>query len=124
MADRMCLRDRPAPFSPGVMGMKTLVATTTSSRLEVLGQQPSGGHLAGPLGVGVGRVEEGDAAFDGRPDDGLGCVLVEDPGPVAVVAEAHHAEADPGHPQAGRPRFTYCTGTSEGRGRTDDAAGI
>ena len=34
MADRMCLRDRPPPFSPGVMGMKTLVATTISSRLR------------------------------------------------------------------------------------------
>src|SRR5437588_11404997 len=32
MADRMCLRDRPPPFSPVVMGMNTLVATTASSR--------------------------------------------------------------------------------------------
>src|SRR5437588_8054502 len=36
MADRMCLRDRPPPFSPGVMGMNTLVATTTSSRPRYL----------------------------------------------------------------------------------------
>ena len=37
MAERMCLRESPAPFSPGVMGMNTLVATTTSSRLRNLG---------------------------------------------------------------------------------------
>src|SRR5277367_5443456 len=28
----MCLRPSPPPFSPGVIGMNTLVATTTSSR--------------------------------------------------------------------------------------------
>ncbi len=33
--DRMCLRDRPPPFSPGVTGMNTLVAMTTSSRLSI-----------------------------------------------------------------------------------------
>ena len=32
IAERMCLRDRPPPFSPGVIGMNTLVAMTTSSR--------------------------------------------------------------------------------------------
>ena len=97
----MCFRDRPPPFSPGVTGMQTLVATTISSRLEELGQQPTGGHLARPARVGVGRVEEGDAALDGGPHDRLGPVLVEHPGPVAVVAEAHHPEAHPGHPQTG-----------------------
>src|SRR4029453_3252453 len=30
----MCLRDSPPPFSPGVIGMNTLVAITTSSRLS------------------------------------------------------------------------------------------
>jgi hypothetical protein len=39
MADRMCLRDSPPPFSPGVIGMNTLVATTTSSRLRNLGSR-------------------------------------------------------------------------------------
>ena len=68
---------------------------------EVLGEQSSGGHLAGAARVGVGGVEEGDASFDRGPHDGLGLVLVEDPGPIAVVPEAHHPEAHPGHPQAG-----------------------
>jgi hypothetical protein len=35
MAERMCLRDRPPPFSPGVTGMKTLVAITTSSLVSI-----------------------------------------------------------------------------------------
>ncbi len=35
--ERMCLRPSPLPFSPGVTGMKTLVATTASSRLRYLG---------------------------------------------------------------------------------------
>ncbi len=39
MADRTCLRDRPPPFSPGVMGMNTLVATTTSSRVRNFGSR-------------------------------------------------------------------------------------
>ena len=37
MPARMCLRERPPPFSPGVIGMKTLVATTISSRLRYFG---------------------------------------------------------------------------------------
>ena len=105
MADRMCLRDSPPPFSPGVIGMNTLVAMTTSSRLNILGQQPPRGHLAGALRVGVGGVEEGDAAFDRGPDDRLGLLLVEHPRPVAVVAEAHHPEADP------RPAHRSCRGS-------------
>ena len=32
----MCLRERPPPFSPGVIGMNTLVASTTSSRVRSL----------------------------------------------------------------------------------------
>ena len=39
MADRMCLRESPPPFSPGVIGMKTLVATTISSRPRNLGSK-------------------------------------------------------------------------------------
>ena len=36
MPDRMCLRDSPPPFSPGVTGMNTLVAMTISSRVSIL----------------------------------------------------------------------------------------
>ena len=101
MPDRMCLRDSPPPFSPGVIGMKTLVATTSSSRLRNFGsRRPVATSLAPPR-VGVGGVEEGDAAFDGGPDDRLGRVLVEHPGAVGVVAEAHHAEAHARDAQSG-----------------------
>ncbi len=49
MPARMCLRDRPPPFSPGVTGMKTLVATTISSRLRYLGSsRPVATSLAPP----------------------------------------------------------------------------
>ena len=99
------MRDRPPPFSPGVIGMNTLVATTISSRLEVLGEQPAGGHFAGSPGVGVGGVEEGDATLDRGPDDGFGLVLVQYPRPIAVVAVAHHPEAHPRDPQAGLPEI-------------------
>ncbi len=34
----MCLRDRPPPFGPGVIGMNTLVAITASSRERYLGR--------------------------------------------------------------------------------------
>ena len=101
MPERMCLRDSPPPFSPGVIGMNTLVAMTASSRVRNLGTSRAGGHLAGAARVGVGRVEEGDPTFDGGLDDRLGRVLVDHPGAVAVVAEAHHAQADPRDPQAG-----------------------
>ena len=33
IASMMCLRDRPRAFGPGPIGLKTLVATTTSCRL-------------------------------------------------------------------------------------------
>ena len=32
----MCLRDSPRPFGPGIVSPWTLVATTTSSRLNIL----------------------------------------------------------------------------------------
>ena len=37
MAERTCLRERPDPFSPGVIGMNTLVAMMASSRVRNLG---------------------------------------------------------------------------------------
>ena len=30
----MCLRERPTPFSPGIVRIRTFVAITSSSRLE------------------------------------------------------------------------------------------
>ena len=95
--------------------MRTLVATTSSSRVRNFGQQPTGGHLAGSTRVDVGRVEEGDAALHGGPDDGLGRRLVEHPGPVGVVAEAHHAEAYPGDAQSGASEVDVLHGDLRGR---------
>ncbi len=49
MPERTCLRPRPPPFSPGVTGMKTLVAITTSSRLRNFGtSRPVATSLAPP----------------------------------------------------------------------------
>ena len=49
IADMMCLRERPPPFSPGVIGMKTLVATIISSRLRYFGSsRPVASSLAPP----------------------------------------------------------------------------
>jgi hypothetical protein len=49
MPDRMCLRDRPPLFSPGAIGMKTLVATTTSSRRNIFpSSRPVATSLAPP----------------------------------------------------------------------------
>ena len=49
MPERMCLRPRPPPFSPGVTGMNTLVAITTSSRVRNFGtSRPVATSLAPP----------------------------------------------------------------------------
>src|ERR1039458_2744698 len=69
---------------------------------EELAEQATRGDLARAPRIGVGRVEERDAALAGRPYDRLGGVLVDHPRPVAVVAEAHHAQADARNPQACR----------------------
>jgi hypothetical protein len=65
-------------------------------------QQVSRDLLAHAVRIGVGRVEEGDAALDGRLDDRLGGVLVEMPGAFGLGAVAHHAQADPGNLQPRR----------------------
>src|ERR1700683_3520824 len=91
MPDMMCLRDRPPLFSPGAIGMKTLVATTTSSRRNIFPSSRPGPAPPCPAEVRVRGVKEGDPAVGRRLDDRLGGVLVEHPRPVAVVAEAHHA---------------------------------
>ncbi len=67
---------------------------------QELRYQPARGDLARTSRIGVRGVEEGDPAFDSRLDDGFGGVLVDHPGTIAVVAEAHHPEADPRDPQA------------------------
>ena len=73
IAERMCLRESPPPFGPGVIGMKTLVAITASSRRRNLRTQASGRDLARAVGVDVGGVEEVDARLDRGADDRLGC---------------------------------------------------
>ena len=94
MPDRMCLRDRPPPFSPGRDGHEHLGGDDHFVAAQHLAHEISGGHLAGAARVGVGRVEEGDSALDRGAHDGLGRGLVEDPLPLTVVPEAHHAETD------------------------------
>jgi hypothetical protein len=69
---------------------------------EQLAEQPPGDHLARALGVDVGGVEEDHATVGRSPDQRLGGVLLQHPLPAGLVAEAHHAEADTGHAQAGR----------------------
>ena len=70
--------------------------------VEEPAEQASGDLLARAGRVGVGRVEERDAAVDRRLDDRLGCGLVEVPGPFGLAAVTHHAQADPGDLQPGR----------------------
>ncbi len=49
MPDRMCLRDSPRPFGPGVIAPLTFVATTTSSRAMYFGsRRPVATSLAPP----------------------------------------------------------------------------
>ena len=49
MPERMCFLERPPPFSPGVIGEKTLVAMTTSSRVRhCLSSRPVATSLAPP----------------------------------------------------------------------------
>src|SRR4051794_13245670 len=92
----MCLRERPAPFSPAIVLPCTFVATTYSfARAEQLPEQPARDHLALAAVVDVGRVEEDDAALDRAPHDRLGGLLVERPRALLVAAVAHHPEADP-----------------------------
>ena len=99
MPDKMCLRPSPPPFSPGVTGMNTLVAMTASSRVRYFEHQSPGGHLAGSARIRVCSVEEGHSTLDGGSHDRLGGVFVNDPGPLALVPEPHHAETDPRDPQ-------------------------
>ena len=97
----MCLRERPRPFSPGIVRIRTFVAITSSSRLRSFGSTPAGDDLALAAVVDVGGVEERDPALDGAPDDRLRIGLGERPRPLRVGAEAHHAEAHARDAQAG-----------------------
>ena len=47
----MCLRDRPPPFSPGIVFMNTLVASTYSSRIpnSLCSSRPVTTSLCPPL---------------------------------------------------------------------------
>jgi hypothetical protein len=72
---------------------------------EQLRQEAAGDDLASTLRVHVGRVEEGDPALDGAPDDRLGGGLVQHPGTrggPGVVA--HHPEAHARDVQADCPQ--------------------
>ena len=46
----MCLRERPTPFSPGIVRIRTFVAITSSSRLRSFGStRPVTTSLSPPL---------------------------------------------------------------------------
>ncbi len=68
---------------------------------EELAEQAAGRDLARSVGIDVCGIEERDAAVGRGLDDWLRGVLVKCPRPVAVVAVAHHPEANPRDPQAG-----------------------
>ena len=72
-----CLRDRPRPFSPGIVSKNTFVATTYLAHAEELRKKVPGDHLALAAVVHVRRVEGdppstarrtmGSAASSSRP---------------------------------------------------------
>jgi hypothetical protein len=68
---------------------------------EDAAEHPAGDLLAGAAAVGVGGVEERDAGVGRLADDRLGFRLLQRPrSPGLLAAEAHHAQAQPGHLQA------------------------
>ena len=97
----MCLRDRPPMFGPSDIGLKTLVATTHSSRLANSRRAPSGNFLADAQRVHVGGVEEVDAGLDRPAEEGTRGGLVEHPRAPVRVAVAHAAQAQPRYGYAG-----------------------
>ena len=92
------------------------------SAREELREQPSGDLLAAAARVHVGGVEERHARLDRVPHDRLRILLRELPGPNGRIAVAHHPEADPRDPEAGRAeahvlhqsagRASRCTATA------------
>ena len=92
MPARMCLRERPRPFGPGVMGREHLGRDHELVARQERLQQPARDDLALSFGVAVGGVEEGDAGLDGRAHDRRRTILVEHPRPPGAAAVAHHAE--------------------------------
>ena len=68
-------------------------------------QQPPRDDLALPAVVDVGGVKEGDPALDGGAHDRLRSRLIDRPLATLVRAIAHHAQADPRHPQPRRSQI-------------------
>src|ERR1700733_3859265 len=101
MEAMMCLRDSPRPFGPAMVSPCTLVATTTSSRVNILPRSR-------PVAVSLAPAARRGA------DDGLRRVLVQHPLALGVVAVAHHAEADAGHLQARRAEVDVVHKSSPG----------
>ena len=103
----MCLRERPRPFSPGIVRPCTFVASDVLlAHAEEPLQHAAGHDLALAAVVDVGGVEERDPALDRAADDRLRAVLLERPRAALVLAVAHHPEADARDAQPGCPRFT------------------
>ena len=119
----MCLRQRPRPFSPGIVWPWTFVATTSSSRVRSFLQEPAGDDLALAAVVDVGGVEERDAALDGALDDRLGGGLVEHPRPLRRRAVAHHAEADARDAQTRAARDSRTPSGEPSNGESPDGSG-
>ena len=68
---------------------------------QVFAHQPPCHHLTGAAVVDIGRVEERDAALHGGPHNGFGLLLTDRPRLVVALSECHHAQTDPGDPEAG-----------------------
>src|SRR5436190_8804203 len=100
-------RERSVDRGQDVLAGEPLSVGAGGGRIEDLGrdhhllaahqvaQQPAGDDLAGPVGVHVGGVEEGEAELERATHDRLRCFLVEHPGPPRRVTEAHHPEREP-----------------------------
>src|ERR1039457_3914763 len=99
-AARMCLRELPASKGAGPVGAKHFVATMKRSRFP-WSQRPRISSVtplvlrSPPRGLGVGGVEEVDTALGGPVEDGDRRFLI------ALQAEGHRPQAQPGYLQAG-----------------------
>jgi len=109
------LRDSPPPFSPGVTGMNTLVAMTTSSPTQQFRHQTPSGNLAGAVGVGVSGIEERDAPVHRGAHDRLGRVLSSTQGLSLALPKLIMPRQTRDTRRPVRPRFTYSMRTSDRR---------
>ena len=80
-----CLRERPRPFSPGIVWHAHLRRDDELLAGEELRQHPPGDDLALAAVVDVGGVEERDPALDRAPDDRLRVGLGERPRPLSCA---------------------------------------